>query len=60
MFKTIIRNLLLGCLLYGAYTETGIWTTLFLFLIGVTQEFYHKGDQNGKLYSKKSKPTTIR
>ena len=35
---TIIRWLLTLLILYGAYTETGIWTTLALFLWAVSSE----------------------
>jgi len=36
--KMLVRQTLTLFLLYGAYTETGIWTSLFLALIWVSIE----------------------
>jgi len=36
---TIIRVILTLALCYGAYTETGIWTAIFLFLLFLSIEF---------------------
>jgi len=45
---TVIRCILTLALLYGVYTETGIWTTLSLFLIFVGFEVasYNSTKQN--------------
>ena len=36
--KTVIRSLFTLGFIYGAYTETGIWTAICLFLIFATIE----------------------
>ena len=36
--STIIRYILTAALLYGVYTETGIWTTLVLALLTIQNE----------------------
>ncbi len=33
-----VRGLIVGILLYGVYLETGVWTTIALFLIFLAQE----------------------
>ena len=36
------RYLLTALLIYGVYTETGIWTAIFVTLISVTIELFEK------------------
>ena len=38
--QIIIRIILTLALIYGAYTETGIWTALSLFLIFIGMEIH--------------------
>ena len=38
MFKIIVRLVFWGLLVWGVYTETGIWTALAIGLIGVSIE----------------------